>query len=98
MYSLHILENENLQKLFPPVGEADGTNTTVQIYQTDSSGYKRPGRAFIHYNARLCKQEIKTLLKNSDMYDPGENSASISYVTNGDKVLSKNITCKLLSS
>ena len=82
-YSLTILENENLQKLFPV--REDGS--TVRVLRTDDDGSESDGNAFIHYNARLCKEEIKSLIRNSGLEDPGENSPDISYATNGGKAI-----------
>eukprot|EP00095_Tigriopus_kingsejongensis_P008291 maker-scaffold892_size84543-snap-gene-0.16 protein:Tk08291 transcript:maker-scaffold892_size84543-snap-gene-0.16-mRNA-1 annotation:"insulin receptor-like isoform x2" len=80
-YSLIILENENLRKLFT-IGK---NNETVKVQRHGDPDSK--GQAFIHYNPKLCKSEIKKMLRFSNMEDPGENSADISYATNGDKAL-----------
>ena len=46
-YSLEILENENLQKLFP-------TGSKVKIYSRNgANGSPEKGRPFIHYNQKL---------------------------------------------
>ncbi len=82
-YSLTILENENLQKLFST--RPDGG--TVRILRTEDDGRESDGNALIHYNARLCKKEIKAMIRDSGLYDPGENSADISYATNGHKAI-----------
>jgi insulin receptor len=83
-YSITIMENENLQKLF----SVRANGKSVQIYTRNGpDGKSNPGRAFVHYNPKLCRQEIKNLLKNSMLEDPGENSAEISYATNGDKAV-----------
>ncbi len=80
--SLTILENENLQRLFP-IGD-DGT--TVEIQCTDEAdGRVSRGLPSIHYNARLCPQEIEALIRNSKLRNPGDNSPRISYATNGNK-------------
>lgn len=83
-YSITIMENENLQKLFPlrPNGKAVKIKTRNGV-----DGQSNKGKAFIHYNPKLCSQEIKLLLKNSELEDPGVNSAEISYATNGDKAV-----------
>ena len=66
-YSLELLENENLQKLFP-------ANSNVTITQRNGKkGTPKPGKAFIHYNQKLCPSEIKRLLEESKMFKPGEN-------------------------
>jgi len=80
-FSLTLMQNENLQKLFPV--REDGS--TVRIYRTDGNDRAEPGHAFIHYNARLCKGEIKQMIRDTGLWDPGENSADISYATNGEK-------------
>jgi hypothetical protein len=67
-FSLTILENENLQKLFP-----------------DNSRVKIRGKAFIHYNQKLCMEEIRSLIQASGMNRP-ENFA-VSEVTNGNKAV-----------
>lgn len=83
-YSLEILENENLQKLFPE-------SSRVKItFKNGAEADEEKGRAFIHYNQKLCRSEIKKLLNRSEMFDPADNgddkSASyISYGTNGHK-------------
>ena len=78
-YSLEILENENLQKLFP-------LDSKVRItFKNGPDAQAEPGRAFIHYNQKLCRTEIQKLLKESQMVDPGDTSADISYGTNGHK-------------
>ncbi len=79
VYSLEIIENENLQKLFPPESKVKIT------FKNGPDAEAQKGRAFIHYNQKLCRQEIKNLLSRSDMHDPGEHSSDISYGTNGDK-------------
>lgn len=88
-YSLEILENENLQKLFP-------AESKVKI--TLKNGKDAPpekGKAFIHYNQKLCRSEIEQLLNRSEMFDPGENSQDISYGTNGHKSVCSEKVLKL---
>ena len=83
-YSITIMENENLQKLFSvrPDGKKVKISTT-----NGKNGESGKGRAFIHYNPKLCPQEIKDLLINSNLENPGETSSEISYATNGDKAV-----------
>ena len=60
----------------------------LQVRITSKNGPEgRPekGRAFIHYNQKLCRTEIKALLETSNMVDPGDKSPDISYGTNGHK-------------
>ena len=72
-YSLELLENENLQKLFP-------ANSNVTITQRNGKkGTPKPGKAFIHYNQKLCPSEIKRLLEESKMFKPGENVRRLIY-------------------
>ena len=78
-YSLEILENENLQKLFPA-----NSNVTI-TFKNGPDATPQKGRAFIHYNQKLCRSEIKNLLDTSKMEDPGDKSPDISYGTNGHK-------------
>ena len=52
-YSLEIMENENLKTFFP-------ANSLVKITQRNGpKGKPKKGRAFIHYNQKLCRSEIK---------------------------------------
>lgn len=67
-FSLTVLENENLQKLFP-----------------DSARVKIRGRAFIHYNQKLCMEEIRELIAASGMQQP--ENFEVSEVTNGNKAV-----------
>ena len=88
-YSLEILENENLQKLFP-------ANSNVRItFRNGPDGIAKPGKAFIHYNQKLCRTEIKKLLRDSQMHDPGDKSPDISYGTNGHKSVCSEKVLKL---
>lgn len=68
-FSLTILENENLQKLFPD-------NARVKIH----------GRAFVHYNQKLCMEEIRGLIEASGMNQTQKNF-EVSEVTNGNKAV-----------
>ena len=83
-FSITIMENENLQKLFPT--RPNGKNVKIST-RNGKEGLSNSGRAFIHYNPKLCPQEIKDLLKKSGLENPGETSAEISYATNGDKAV-----------
>ena len=74
-YSLHLLQNENLARLFPV--QRDGS--MIRIF---SKGGSR-GKAFIHYNGKLCRSEIEKMIQNSNMEQP--NSADVSFATNGDQ-------------
>jgi hypothetical protein len=65
-FALTILENENLQKLFP-----------------DNARVKIRGRAFVHYNQKLCMEEINSLIEASGMSPP--MNFDVSEVTNGNK-------------
>lgn len=76
-YSLEILENENLQQLFP------STSKVAISLQNGRNGQREQGRAFIHYNPKLCRNVIRRTLKKCDMVDPGDRSPDISYATNG---------------
>jgi len=78
-YSLEILENENLQKLFP-----EGSNVII-TQRNGAKGTPEKGRASIHYNKLLCRQEIQNLIQRSKLYDPEEHEGSISYGTNGQE-------------
>ena len=64
-YSLEILENENLQKLFPEDSKVKITT------RNGPRGTPKPGRPFIHYNQKLCRSEIKKLIRESELEDPG---------------------------
>jgi hypothetical protein len=50
-YSLQILENENLARLFP----VRKNGSTVQIWQQTAGQGRQKGNAFIHYNGKLCR-------------------------------------------
>lgn len=80
-YSLQILENENLQKLFPRSRRVKVTS------RMGLGGQIMKGRAFIHENPKLCTSEIQQLLNSSGMIDPGLRSEEISYATNGGKAV-----------
>ena len=80
-YSLYLLENENLAKLFPLKNK---NGKPVRIYQQKDDGAVEPGQAFIHYNAKLCRSEIQAMI-NASGIEP--TSSDISFVTNGDKAV-----------
>ena len=87
-YSIYILENENLAKLFTVENEGRPNEKTVQIYkQNGNEGRSEAGEAFIHYNAKLCKSEIEQMLAKSNMLHPGSQSQDISFATNGNKAV-----------
>ena len=50
-----------------------------------ADGDPQKGKAFIHYNQKLCRKEIERLFTHFNIEDPGEMSADISYGTNGHK-------------
>ena len=50
-----------------------------------ADGDPQKGKAFIHYNQKLCRKEIERLFSHFNIEDPGEMSADISYGTNGHK-------------
>ena len=66
-FSITIMENENLQKLFPG-------NVKVEA-----------GKAFIHYNQKLCMEEINNFIEKSGLKKPGVYE--VSSVTNGNKAV-----------
>jgi len=68
-FVITIMENENLQKLFPK-------NVTV-------GGGK--GKAFIHYNQKLCMEEINNFIAASTLAPPQD--FEVSKVTNGNKAV-----------
>lgn len=74
-FSLTLLENENLKKMFPQREHG----RRVQIYRTFNNGTRVPGRAFINYNPHLCLEEIESVL-GSALHD-----SQISNKTNGNK-------------
>ena len=88
-YSLEILENENLQKLFPT-----GSKVTITS-RNGANGSPEKGRPFIHYNQKLCRKEIERLFSEFNMLDPGSISADISYGTNGHKSVCSEKTLNL---
>ena len=90
-YALEILENENLQKLFPTV--TNGSIVQIQS-RRGKNGVPSKGRAFIHYNPKLCKSEIDKLLEKSNMIQPPATE-DISYATNGDKAVCSSNKLKL---
>ena len=55
------------------------------FYRNGAKGTPEKGRASIHYNKLLCRQEIKNLIQRSKLYDPEEHEGSISYGTNGQE-------------
>ena len=55
------------------------------FYRNGAKGTPEKGRASIHYNKLLCRQEIQNLIQRSKLYDPGEHDGSISYGTNGQE-------------
>ena len=57
-----------------------------------ADGDPQKGKAFIHYNQKLCRKEIERLFTHFNIEDPGEMSADISYGTNGHKSV-----CRYLS-
>ena len=73
-YSLQIMENENLAKLFPV--RPDGS--TVRIYHQGSGA----GRAYIRDNGKLCRSEIERMIRESGLVDPPDDN-DVSYKSNG---------------
>ena len=66
-YALELTENENLQMLFPEASERKNNKSVIIRSQKGDDGPSEPGSASIHYNPKLCKQEIEKLLKYSRM-------------------------------
>lgn len=64
-FSITVMENDNLQKLFP---------RKVKVSS---------GKAFVHYNQKLCMEEIKNFIENGNMAKP--DTYEVSDVTNGNK-------------
>ena len=66
-FSITIMENDNLQKLFQGKPKVES------------------GKAFIHYNQKLCMEEINSFLETSGIEKPG--AYEVSNVTNGNKAV-----------
>ncbi|XP_077974571.1 insulin-like growth factor 1 receptor isoform X2 [Styela clava] len=82
-YSLYVLDNQNLRELFPTRNTTSKSNSTVtQPLSIDG------GKAFFHFNPRLCVREIE---KVSDLTAEVEDDKDISETTNGDRA-----TCDMI--
>ncbi|QQP39861.1 Receptor protein-tyrosine kinase, partial [Caligus rogercresseyi] len=84
--------NENIQTLFSFTERPDTrVIITEQEQVKDKSGdliirKSSPGKAFIHYNPKLCPQKIVEMIKESQM-STDYDKADISEFTNGDKAI-----------
>eukprot|EP00095_Tigriopus_kingsejongensis_P011344 maker-scaffold383_size189472-snap-gene-0.28 protein:Tk11344 transcript:maker-scaffold383_size189472-snap-gene-0.28-mRNA-1 annotation:"insulin receptor-2" len=75
-FSLTLLNNENLRKLFPTNASGQG----IQIHKHEGRRVA-PGLGFIHYNPHLCRTEIERLLSSAGM----NTTSHISDLSNGNK-------------
>ena len=92
-YALELTENENLRVLFPDASRRANKKNVIIRSQKGEDAEPERGSASIHYNPKLCKKEIKDLLRNSQMKEP--QPIDISYGTNGDKAICSEATLGL---
>ena len=67
-YALYFLQNDNLLDLWPP-------ESTIKVEK---------GRAFFHFNHKLCLEKINDMLKRVNI--TAVETTDIGPKTNGDKV------------